>query len=385
MRWLAAAACVAACTRTVPPEVVPPMRPGIAIAIYATDDKGYAVVDDRRYVELAPGKPVELADIDPTAPLASVMLESPDLHIGACHRDRVAGPTVTSPDAKPDEVAPPPIDHASPIVRCDATGAPGRHLVRVVYVSTTFAFRASHDVAVVAADRASLTTSFAIPTQARKPVATDADVTVFDGAPGGQRVPVVIAHDRIVLDGSVAVITTPPRTVVAHLRRIFEGALAEPPDTPAQDANWGKGSTAEVWVWLEMPGLVASPGPFHVHVQPPGEPRRDLDIATEGRKDIADTLRLPLWIDPELHGLRERTTLPSTGTQLADRFVLTVFNRGTVAREVWIEERMRPARRRAVTNAWPSHPTRAGDVLRNKLTVPPDGRERVGYTVVYDM
>jgi len=188
-----------------------------------------------------------------------------------------------------------------------------------------------------------------------------------------------------VLDGSVAVITTSPRTIAAHVRRIFEGALAEPPDTPVQDANWGKGSTAEVWVWLELPGLVASPGPFHVHIQPPGEERRELDISTEGRKDTSDGLRLPLWIDSELHGLRERSTLPSAGTQLADRFVLTVFNRGTVARDVWIEERMRPARRRAVTNAWPSHPSRAGDVLRNKVTVPPDGRERVGYTVIYDM
>jgi len=364
------------------------MRPGIAIAIYAsTDDKGYAVVDDRRYVDLEAGKPLELSDIDPAAALPSLLIESRELHIGTCRRDRIVRAALPQPDAKADEPATKPIDRASPIVRCDATGTPGRHLVRVVYVSSTFAYHASHDLAMVGGDRAALTTSFAIPTQPRKPgsAPTDADVTVFDGAPGGQRVPVVIAHDRIVLDGSVAVVTTSPRTIAAHVRRIFEGALAEPPDTPVQDANWGKGSTAEVWVWLELPGLVTSPGPFHVHIQPPGDERRELDISTEGRKATSDGLRLPLWIDPELHGLRERTTLPSAGTQLADRFVLTVFNRGTVARDVWIEERMRPARRRAVTNAWPSHPSRAGDVLRNKVTVPPDGRERVGYTVIYDM
>jgi hypothetical protein len=102
-------------------------------------------------------------------------------------------------------------------------------------------------------------------------------------------------------------------------------------------------------------------------------------------------VRLPLWIEPLVRGTRKRTTERTgrtgrSGGSLADRVELTVSNLGTEPREIWIEEPLRPARRRELLRARESagvEPELAGDVARAKVVVAPGQIERVGFTVRY--
>jgi hypothetical protein len=64
----------------------------------------------------------------------------------------------------------------------------------------------------------------------------------------------------------------------------------------------------------------------------------------------------------------------------------TLIDRGGlgVAREVWIEEHLRAAKRRRVERALPTKPSAAGDVLRNVVEIKPGKTARVGYIVQYE-
>jgi hypothetical protein len=370
----AALLVLAACTPPRPLEHVAQPAAGVAIAIYAKPDGSpYSVVDDRRWIDVT-GSTIALANIDPGAELPSLMIEplsDPALAIGQCSRDRVADPP------KADGTKPAP-DRVASTVRCEVHGRAGRHLVRVLYVSTSLGYRAKHDISVKAADRAVVSSRFAIATP---PWHGTADVALYDGVPGGERPPVAVAHGTVALDGTTAIVSVPPHDLPARLRRVYDGAVAPAPDAPTQDAGWAQASTPQVWLWLELANATLAPGPFHVSVELGDEGTHQVDVASDARRG---DLRLPLWVDRELHGARERVTIPGDGMSLVDRFVLTVTNLGTVPREVWIEEHLRPGRRRAVTGAWPTKPALHGDTLRNKVSVKSNERERVGYTVHYE-
>jgi hypothetical protein len=144
-----------------------------------------------------------------------------------------------------------------------------------------------------------------------------------------------------------------------------------------------------VWVWLELglgerraPRLAS--GPLHVHVELAGDAIRDIDVPAAGRRDGATELGLPLWIDDQLRGKRDRWTEAPDDSNISERFLVSVANRGDRAREVWIEELLRPASRRTVGHAWPAAPEINHRRLRIKLTVAPGAVERAGFAVDYE-
>src|SRR5438067_13125 len=107
----------------------------------------YSVVDDRRWIDVK-GNELEVADIDPGA----------------------------------------------------ALGSPGRHLVRILYVSNTLASRAEHEITMTAADKVRVATSFAIETpswSARDGAPVRARVVLYDGVPGGDHPPAEVARGDI--------------------------------------------------------------------------------------------------------------------------------------------------------------------------------------------
>jgi hypothetical protein len=372
-----------ACAHAAPQ--VPPKVPvaGVSIAIYARGDSGYAVIDDRRWID-TDGRSIELPRIDPGAALASLVIEplAGALQIGRCTRERVP---VLPPKADPKarRPPPPPVERFAPVVRCAATGAPGRYLVRVLYVSATLTYRAEHDVAMVAADRASVVSRFAVATSAWQ---ERAEVVLYDGVPGGEHPPRAVAHGELELDGSTAVLADRPRDVAARLRRVYDGALPSP-GIATSDLMWGRESGSAVWVWLELPRLRLAPGLLRVYLALADEGTRDIDVPANARQQADDAdapLRLPLWVDDRLHGLRQRSNDFSAGAALAERVLLSVANLGDTPRDVWIEERLRPARRRSLERAWPSKLAATGDAVRTKVVIAPGKVEHVGFTVAYE-
>jgi hypothetical protein len=258
--------------------------------------------------------------------------------------------------------------------------------VRVLYVSRALGYRAQHDVAITAPDRATVASRFAIATPAWHARAT---VTIFAGVPGTEHPPRELTRGPVMLDGATAVLAVAPRTLPAELRWIYDGALSGPDDSSPRDRAWHRASHPAVWVWLELHdapagGLLASAA-AHVHVELPGEPVRDVDVPAAAQRRATTGLGLPLWIDPQLHGRRDRVTSSPEDGALSDSFSLSVANTGPVAREVWIEEQLRPTRRHAVVRAWPGAPALIQHLLRLKLAVPPGKLERAGFEIHYDL
>nr|HEX4317316.1 hypothetical protein [Kofleriaceae bacterium] len=447
---LPVALLLGACHGThVEPVKVPPA--GVSIAMYGTGGGGaagagsFGVVDDRRWIDVTDNQ-LWLEDIDPGAALPSLVIEAlsgPPLELGACVRERMptgaAGATggaievVTAErSVTPAQVAlvqaqaqlaqarlaqaraiamagrataPPPelpttpaaASSFAPDVHCTITGVPGRRLVRVLYVSSTLSYRAQSDLAMTAPTAAHLATRFAIQTpqwRARAGAPVTADVTLYDGVPGGDKAPEQIANGRVVIDGSTAVVAPTPRDVPARLRRVYDGAVSSDVTTASSDAQWNAGSQPSVWVWLELPGTKLPPGPVLVHVDLPdeglhdmvvGDAQRELDEVASGSGSAAvpETLRLQVWQDDELHGSRQRVPVGGGGGRLTERAILAVANMGDRAREVWIEERMRPARKRTIDHAWPTKPALHGDVLRTKVSIKPGDFGRTTYVVDY--
>jgi hypothetical protein len=254
-----------------------------------------------------------------------------------------------------------------------------------MYATSALVARAEHGVELTAADRATISSRFAIAAPAW---GTTAEVTVFRGAPGRDPPPRELVRGTIALDGSTAVLAVPPRDVAAQLRWIYAGAV-HPADEPApRDPSWGHGSQAAVWVWLELADHAIGPGPLHVHLEPAGEPARDIDVPARARREAAPGLRLPLWIDDGLHGKRERRTAQrgETGRALVDQFQIAIASTRAdgAPREVWIEEQLRPAPHRTVSHGWPIEPIVTPRTLRLPLEVAPGQLARAGFDVAYD-
>ncbi len=375
MRRFALVIALVACRPPAPVEVAATPSAGISIALYQLHDQSYAVVDDRRVVDVRDGVLV-LDRIDPGAALPTLVLEplaSRELVVGACTRDIV--------ELAPGTVAP-------SSVRCAVTGPDGQHLVRVLYVSNTLAYGAQHELSMTAADKALLTTRYAIATRAW---GGKADVVLFDGMPGREQAPVEIARGTIVLDGSVAILATPTQTIDARLRRVFGGEAWS--DSDEDDVV--PASAHAVWVWLELFVPRIASGPMRASVRVDDEDNDDnddngdnavriVDVPLAFREQGARALRLPLWIDPALRGSNVRRRVGRAGADLAEWFSVVISNTGTKDREVWIEQNLQQgARRRVVTYGQPRKPTLGKTRARAKVRVPAQQSSRMSFTITY--
>ncbi len=417
--WFAAlAVALPACGSQPVPFNTKPPDAGITIAIFASGSDGYAVVDDRRWIDVA-GKAVLLPNIDPGAELASLVIvpASAALRVGQCARERIPDLRARDPleelaeqqrERRAEELrrrlegargptsGPQPLEAAPaaptsgdpdpqrfvPVIRCEVTATPGRYLVRLVYVTKTLGYRANHDIDVRDPARAKVTSRFAVSTPVWR---QRAELVLYDGVPGGERTPREVARGQVELDGSTSVLAVPVREVASELRRVYEGAVVTAADST--DAMWAHDSVQAVWVWLELAKLRLAPGPIRVHLELPGEGIRDLDVAPQSRKQADEpdaTLRLPLWVDESLRGARQRIIEYNDGVSLTERFVFGVANTGDTAREVFVVEPLRKARRKKLEKAWPQKPTPDRDTLRTKLDVRAGRMERAGYTMTYD-
>lgn len=408
----ALAALLGGCPAPKTPKNVKVADAGISLALYADGETAYAVVDDRRWLDIS-GTKVLLGNIDPGAALASLVIETanPAVRIGPCTREKLpelerdaleefgaeeerrAAERMRARMRRPLPNVPPPERPAvkapvfAPIVACDVAGPPGRQLVRIVYVSSTLTYRAQHDIELGNGATATLDSRYAIATP---PWREMADVVVFDGVPGGEHVPRELVRGRITLDGGTSVLVIPTRTVPATLRRIYSGMLVgDDPDVEEPDVFWPGESLNAVWATLELPGTTLSPGNARVHVDREGEQQRWIDIAPAilARRDDADKklLRLPLWIDDTLRAALARSVIENDGQRMVESFALSVTNVGDAPREVWIEAQARRAKRRRVERPWPKKPSAAGDIVRSIVEVKPGRLERVGYLVVYEL
>lgn len=418
MRSALVVIALAACHPHGPPKNVKPAGAGVSIAVYERDGAGYSVIDDRRFIELGNETSILLANIDPGADLASLVLEptSTALHVGSCTRDRLPdSPLVDNLEAyskkrqqieealerdrriqairggmPPPQPEPPRTygedvegPHYVPVVRCEVSGKPGKYLVRLLYVSTTLRYRAQHDVELSAdGTKASVVSRFALKTPSWR---TRADVVLFDGAPGGEHPPKEVTRGGVELDGTVAILAIDPQQTTAEIRRVYDGAVLSGDDE--RDPLWGRESQNSVWVWLELAKLHLAPGPVHIHMEDTDGPR-DIDIPPTSRKqeDAPDApLRLPLWTDDDLRASRTRTLEYNDGNELSERFVFSIGNTGETPRDVYIEEHLRPATKRTVEHPWPKKATSAApkDLLRTKLEAKPGKVTRAGYSLTY--
>jgi len=390
---------------------------GLALAIYASGERSYGVVDDRRTIEVA-NDTLVLDRIDPAAALQSLVIEplgDDPLRVVSCVRERVdASPAALSQlaeargerpkrmivvhdlhDPSPErfhfedtnEMEPAVVPGAgvlSPLVRCRVEARAGKHLVRVLHVTSTLAFRTQHDLTMTDAERVRITTRFAIATPVWR---SRANVVLYEGLPGDETPPHELARGPIILDGSTAIIASEARELPARLRSIYDGTkLEDSDDVEPNDIVWGRASRHQVWVWVEVTDTSArlAKGAVRAHVELPDQPARDLDIAADLGHQAAEATRFPLWIDEDLLGSRRRTIERADGVLITDRVQLSISNLGTRPREVWIEERLRTAKRRSLVQAWPSRPTLAKDVARTKLTLAPGQTERLGFTIDYE-
>ncbi|MDB4964041.1 MAG: hypothetical protein JWP01_4040 [Myxococcales bacterium] len=395
--WLLAA-LASSCHRAPPIEHAEPPLVGISIAFYQHADTAFGVVDDRRWVEVIDGV-VVLDRIEPAAALPSLMIEpvgTSKLVVGQCARDRVTyepegdvalqryveRQTQLARQRLEGGPAPAPPGPAITVasLRCRVTGAPGRHLVRVLYVSPALRYRAQHDVTMTVGDRATVTTRFAITTPAWASTAT---VTLHEGVPGGASSPRELARSTIQLDGSTAILSPVSRDAPARLQRIYTGAQRTGEEAD-QTAAWGRDSRTAVWVWLELSELQLPPGAVFAHVEVPGEAIRDVEVPSSGRDQLGAALRVPLWVDDTLHGMRTRVVVSPPDVSLGDRFEFSVANTGEEPREVWIEEPLRPARQRHYLGGGrPSSSVLVDDRARTRLLIKPGTIERAAYTIAY--
>lgn len=412
-----------ACGAPATPSNAKAPEAGISIALYRYGDTSYGVVDDRRWVDVA-GSSILLGNIDPGAALASLVIEStdPSVRIGPCTRERMPDerdlPTAPEPRRDAYEEArrraileaerdmprryrtrrpapavrePAVVDRYVPIVQCDVAGKPGKYLVRIVYVSTQLSYRVHNEIAITDPSKAWIESRFALVTP---PWRGTADVTLFDGVPGGIEPPSEIVRGNVTLDGGTSVLLIPGREHPAQLRRVFEGLSFG--DTGEQDYN---ADAMSVWATLEVPDVKLVRGMTRVHVELDGEDRW-IDIPAPAMKSASDEvldresgvdddankpLRIKLWIDSALRGQRQRMIVDNDGERMIEMVVLAMANTGDTEREVWLEEHVRPAKKRSVERAWPKKPSARGDTLRTKMIVKPNKTERAGYTLVYEL
>ncbi|MDQ3298721.1 MAG: hypothetical protein M3619_19210, partial [Myxococcota bacterium] len=191
----------------------------------------------------------------------------------------------------------------------------------------------------------------------------------------------------LTLDGGTTVLALAPRELAARLRRIYDGAILDS-GVPAANLMWRAESRRAVWMWLELTETAATQlpaGTLHAHIAIAGEPVREARVPARGRERSGELSRWPLWIDESLRGARTQIVDHADGVRMTVRLQLAVGNLGEAPRELWVEERLSPARRAEITHAWPSAPELTRRVVWYKLVLAPGATRRLGFTVNYEL
>jgi len=388
------------------------------------DAIGY--VDDRRFIELAAGGELELPDVPRSANLDSLVVEplgepaGPDaLAIVQCTRAPALAASLADPRAlvgrtveartvgggtargtvksaddgglwledngRVVRVLGERIESlrvagsGSGLVRCKVRGAPGKHLVRVAYVTGDVSWHAIHrldvDVDDSGAGKATVRTGF----QIDAPGWTgDAQINLWRGLPGAEDPPERVWTGAAGL-GEQVTVWSEPREVPAHLISVYRGALVQPGESET-DAYWRQQSDGDVRTWLVLDAQLPI-GTALVGVSVKGAPARVIPgILEKG----GATTKMAMWIDPDLRGLRIKTYQSGDEHGLREHLAWSVSNLSDHARDVWIEEELRPVRRHRVLNAKPKLDLEDG-WLRAKVTVPAGGLARAACDVLYDL
>jgi hypothetical protein len=264
-------------------------------------------------------------------------------------------------------------------VRCAVRGAPGRHLVRVAYATGGVAWKAVHRVeAVIGADGETGTAIVRTGFEIDAPGWTgDADIALWRGLPGAGDPPERVWSGRAGL-GEAVTVWSAPKKVGARLIAIYRGAVVSPGESPT-DPYWRQSSIGDVATWLMLDApLPAGAALVPVSIAGGGPRVARGNFAREGAG-----ARVALWNDPELHGLRVKT-LSGDQQEMREHLAFSVVNHADHPREVWIEEELRPARRRRVVRSKPKVAVDRG-VLRVQLTVPPNGVAGGDADLAYDL
>ena len=413
MRALAAMFVLGAChAAPTAPAPAAPTDEAIAILLYDHDgEPRYAVIEDRRWLDVT-GPQLAIDRIDPAAQLASLTVEplTAPIAIGTCVRDRLPvlpPPTLRTPVAPASAsdafdtgevpvVPPPPSDKPTgpaypAVLHCDVHAAPGRYLVRVRYVVPGLGFRAVHDLTVSAADRATVRSQYTFATPAWQRAA---EVRLFDHVPGSDAAAHEIARRTLQLDGTTAVIATPPRDLPARLRWIYAGAAEVTDDaaeTSPREARWHRASQTAIWLWLELaapPDGHAPPlalGVVHAKVAIDAAWAHAIDVPAAAIRPLATGgVRFPLWSDPQLQGDRSRRS-HQTRSAMLDQFQISLSNTSGAEREVWFEEDLRPFPRHVVSQSTAVPPAITGDRLRLPITVGAGKLERTRFEIEYEL
>ncbi len=367
---LVAFACGPRSSGRAPPGSARPVE-GIAITVYSPPGApGFALVDDRRWIDVAHGEvTLDRIGLVPAGPasevlasLAIVPLDDQPLSLGPCTRVPARRPS-------------------PPAVTCRVEGAAGRHFVRVVHATPAIAFRTRHHV-VVEGDRATVVSRYAVTVPAWH---VRVRIHLVDGVPGRVEPVRALGLSTLAIDGGTVEVASSVRKVSARVRRVFEGAIRDH-DTSPTELAWGRESRHEVRTVLELDRARLAPGSLEVHAGLPGEQARDVHVEARDVEQLGDTVRVPLWIARQLHGQREsratRMRRPDRG--ISQHVEYSVASSAAVDREVWIEERLRPGMRREVT-VTPSTPPPeiSNDLLRLHVVVPANETVRATLTVRY--
>jgi len=425
-------------------------RPGRSIAIYMPADgtsdgdaRALGYVDDRRWIEVPAGGELALTDLPAAADLDSLVIEAlgddrADVAVVQCLRApdlggaladlgnarALVGRTVDARladggvargtvravdgdglwldrDGRAVRVQARRVTslriagaRAGTPIRCRVRGAPGRHLIRVAYATSSLGWRAVHRVEVKLTGASDGSATVRTGFQIVAPGWTgDAELALWRGLPGAGEPPEPVWSGAASLGGDVTV-WGEPHAIAAHLVTIYRGAVVTESDSP-RDPYWRQQSTNEVRTWLVLDARLPAGAAVVALADGAAGAAAPSDSVTRGgtaaprianaTAEVAgDTTRVPLWLDPGLRGLRVKAYQSGDEHSVHEHLGVSVSNLGDRPRAVWIEEQLRPSRHHAIVGARPPPEVVAG-WLRWKLTVPAGGVAKVACDLSYDL
>ena len=277
---------------------------------------------------------------------------------------------------------------ATPTVRCRVRSSrPGRHAIRLAYRTGAARWRAGYQVAGVAEASTSIVLAPRYTVELaglRGPAAGEAaDVTLRALPAGDEATPIVVWHGSVALDGEPITVAGTLSTRAARVRRWYPGAAPVEDGTDPRGRAWGRDSSGQVWRELVFERAATDvPGDLRVGLADGAGGTRWYQGALP-QMPAAGTrvVRVPLGVDPELIGFRERLIHDDDG--LADEVRLSVANRGAAPVQVILEEPLRPLGRPAVRFAAPAPGTLGAAVWQLEVVVPAGGLERAAVLIQY--